>query len=93
MRCHTWDTIKNLSTLHDIPWLCIGDFNEVLRHDEHDGIGTSSQSQIQGFRDANDVCEVIDLGFKGNRWTYEKKVTGGSYTRVRLDRALASAEW
>ena len=84
--------MKNLSTLHDIPWVCIGDFNEVLKHDEHDGIGLRSQSQIQGFRDAVDVCGLIDLGFKGTKWTYEKKVTEGSYTRVRLDRALGSVD-
>ena len=40
-----------------------------------------------------DVCGLVDLGFEGRRWTYEKKVAGGSYCRVRLDRALACAEW
>lgn len=82
--------MKNLSTLQDLPWVCICDFNEVLRHNEHDGIGSRSQSRIQGFRDAVDVCGLLDLGYKGVKWTYEKKVTGGSYTRVRLDRALGS---
>lgn len=40
-----------------------------------------------------DSCMLIDIGFKGRFWTFEKKVSGGSYTRVRLDRALGSAEW
>jgi hypothetical protein len=40
-----------------------------------------------------DICNLIDLGYTGEFWTWEKKVTGGSYTRVRLDRALGSAEW
>lgn len=39
------------------------------------------------------LTSVVDLGFKGCRWSYEKKVAGGSYCRVRLDRALACAEW
>ncbi|XP_073358338.1 uncharacterized protein [Aegilops tauschii subsp. strangulata] len=93
LRQHTWDTMKILSTLQDMSWVCLGDFNEVLKHDEHDGIGSRSQSQIQGFRDAVDVCGLVDLGFKGTRWTYEKRVEGGSYTRVRLDRALGSVDW
>lgn len=71
----------------------MGDFNEVLRYDEHDGIGNKSQTQIQGFRDVVDVCGLDDLGYKGTRWTYEKRVAGGSFTRVRLDRALGSVEW
>ncbi|XP_073351907.1 uncharacterized protein [Aegilops tauschii subsp. strangulata] len=85
--------MMNLASLHDIPWICLGGFNEVLRQDEHDGIGTRSQSQIQSFRDAVDVCGLLDLGFTGRMWTFEKKVVGGSYTRVRLDRALATADW
>ena len=44
LRQNMWDTMKNLSTLSNLPWLCMGDFNEVLRHDEHDGVGTRSQA-------------------------------------------------
>ncbi|XP_073359774.1 uncharacterized protein [Aegilops tauschii subsp. strangulata] len=76
-----------------MPWVCIGDFNKVLRYDEHEGIGQRSQAQIQGFRDAVHVCGMIDLGYQGHKWTFEKKVVGGSYTRVRLDKALGSPEW
>ena len=48
---------------------------------------------MQGFRDAVDVCILIDLGFQGRKWTFEKKVAGGSFTRVRLDRAFGSTKW
>lgn len=40
-----------------------------------------------------DICKLMDTGYQGQFWTYEKKVAGGSYTQVSLDRALASAEW
>ena len=40
-----------------------------------------------------DVCGLYDLGFEGRNWTFEKKVAGGSYCPVRLDRALATADW
>ena len=33
------------------------------------------------------------LGVKGLFWTFKKKVVGGTFTRVRLDRALGSAGW
>ena len=50
---------------------------------------------MQGFREAEavDVCGLVDLGYTGTDWTFERRVTGGSYTRARLDRALASPEW
>jgi hypothetical protein len=39
------------------------------------------------------VCELMDLGYTGMAWTFEKKVAGGTYCRVRLDRALATTSW
>jgi hypothetical protein len=33
------------------------------------------------------------LGYKGNSWTFKNRVVGGSFCRVRLDRALATAPW
>lgn len=36
---------------------------------------------------------LLDIGYKGRFWTFEKKFSGGSFTRCRLDRALVSAEW
>ena len=65
----------------------------MLRSDEHQGVGQCSNAQIQAFRDAVDVCMLLDLGYKGNFWTFEKKVSGGSYTKCRLDRALVNAVW
>ena len=79
--------------MSSLPWLCIGDFNEVLRPDEHEGVGERSNAQIQHFRDAVDVCMLLDIGYSGRFWTFEKKVRGGSYTKVRLDRALANTDW
>ncbi|XP_073367662.1 uncharacterized protein [Aegilops tauschii subsp. strangulata] len=48
---------------------------------------------MEGFRDALDVCGLLDLGHKGRWWTFEKRVAGGTYTRVRLHRAVADAAW
>lgn len=49
LRHQTWDTMKGIASSSDLPWVCIGDFNEVLRPEEHEGIGERSNAQIQGF--------------------------------------------
>ena len=92
-RYKTWDKMRELVGQSDAPWVPIGDFNEVLHAREHDGIGRRSQNQVDLFRAAVDDCALIDLGYTGINWTFEKKVTGGSFTRVRLDCALACAAW
>ena len=57
------------------------------------GTSTRDSGQIAGFREAVDVCELADLGYKGLDWTWEKIVRGGEFCRVRLDHALASPSW
>ena len=55
------------------------------------GVHERDSAQMDAFREATDLCALADLGYKGLDWTWEKKVSGGHYCRVRLDRALGSA--
>jgi hypothetical protein len=73
---HT-EVYQSFITIANLPWMCIGDFNEVLHQHEHQGVLDWSLSQIEGFREALDVCELADLGYEGNKWTFEKRVAGG----------------
>ena len=72
-RHQTWDLMRGICSLSALPWLCIGDFNEVLRLEEHQGVANRSNAQIQGFRDAVDDCMLMDVGYQGRFWTFEKK--------------------
>jgi hypothetical protein len=85
--------LKYLRSLYPHPWVCIGDFNEVLWKEEHVGINERSNSQIAAFRETLDVCGLVDLGYTGISWTFENKVVGGTFCCVRLERALASPSW
>jgi hypothetical protein len=51
-----------------------------------------SHAQIEGFWEM-DVCGFQGLDFEGRSWTFAKRVAGGSFCRVRLDRALATIDW
>ena len=92
-RHKTWDMLKFIKSSSHLPWVCVGDFNEVLHQTEHVGVNDRSFSQIASFREMVDVCGFHDLGFKGRSWTFEKKIAGGSFCRVHLDRALATPDW
>ena len=61
-RYRTWDLLKSLVSVNDLPWLCIGDFYEVLPPHEHVGTGQRRHTQIQAFREALDVCALADIG-------------------------------
>ena len=81
-RYKTWDMLRSIVGANDLPWLVMGDFNEVLYSHERDGVANRSQPQMDAFGDALDTCGFSDIGFKGINWTFENEVTGGTYTRV-----------
>lgn len=85
--------MARLQSESTLPWFCIGDFNEILRSEEQFGSNERDAAQMTGFREAVDLCSLNDLGYIGLDWTFEKKINNNQFCRVRLDRALATAEW
>lgn len=73
-RYKTWDTLRGIAATSNLLWVAIGDFNEVLHAQEHEGVCPRSQAQMDGFRDALDTCGSTDIGHSGNPWTIEKKL-------------------
>ena len=45
------------------------------------------------FRLAFDECNLVDLGFVGNPFTWNNKRPGDANTRMKLDRAVANLGW
>lgn len=73
LRHRTWQLMSLLCAHSDLPWVCIGDYNEVLRREEHFGVGVRDDAQMNAFRQVVDVCNLADLGYVGLDWTFEKK--------------------
>ena len=63
LRHETWDLLKYLSTLTSTPWLCIGDYNEILSAEEKDGRLPKPMHLMQEFRSTLLHCGLIDLGY------------------------------
>ena len=91
LRYRSWDLLKYLNTQSASPWLCAGDFNEILDASEQFGGLTRSERQMDGFRDAVDTCGFSDLGFIGLPYTWDNRQQGDSNIKVRLDRAFANS--
>lgn len=90
----TWRLLKNLKHQNDKPWLCAGDFNEVLHSWEKEGGVPRSQVCMDRFKHALEVCELGDLGFVGDTFTWRNNShTAENYIQERLDRAVASQAW
>ncbi|KAK2664585.1 hypothetical protein Ddye_003159 [Dipteronia dyeriana] len=73
--------------LSNLPWRCIGDFNEVLYNYEQEGGVKKPQSQLESFREAVDYCGLEDLGFSGPPFTWSNKRDIG-HIQERFDRGI-----
>ena len=92
-RHETWSLLRHLHSRYSMPWVCIGDYNEILSSDEKQGRLPKAQALMQAFRSALLQCNLIDLGYVGNDFTWNNGRHGDAYVQQRLDRACAIVEW
>ena len=76
-----------------MPWLVIGDFNEILEQLEKDGGAQRREVQMDLFRNTLKNCQLSDLGFIGPKFTWVNSQVDGTFIRERLDRAIANHQW
>lgn len=71
-----WELMEWLKVDDDdnMPWLCVGDFNEILFQHEKEGGNPRSQVCMDRFKGALELCELEDLGFTGDIFTWRNKL-------------------
>ena len=82
--------LDKLHSLTDLPWLLMGDFNEILSSDERLGELVGSQRKMYEFGEVLNKCGLVDLGYRGYPFTWENCRDAEANVQKRLDRAVAS---
>lgn len=76
-----------------LPWCIIGDFNELMTEDEKKGGQCHPRALLKGFSETVMECGLMDLGFTGDKFTWERGRGTDRWISERLDRGLATSEW
>ena len=92
-RIKSWNLLRNLQRKFQSPWLCEGDFNELVRGEKKRAGNRRNHNQMQLFCDAIDACGFVDLRYLGSRFTWSKYYTTSQSIWERLDRALCKTDW
>lgn len=93
-KAKTWRLLKLLYNQYTKPWLCLGDYNELLFGCKKVGGQPRSAACMERLRNTLADCNLGDLGFVGVIFTWRNhhhKAEG--YIKERLDRAVANMEW
>ena len=63
--------LRHLHAKSSLPWVCMGDFNEVLHSSEKHGGLPKQLTPMLAFKEMLLHCELMDLGFHGYLFTWQ----------------------
>jgi hypothetical protein len=69
-RPEAWALLRHLSLLSPMPWLCLGDFNEILSNGEKLSGPPRPYAQMASFQRAPEDSGLNDMGFCGPQFTW-----------------------
>ncbi|XP_019161139.1 PREDICTED: uncharacterized protein LOC109157755 [Ipomoea nil] len=92
-RLETWDLLRQLRDRSNLPWVILGDFNDITCQAEKRGVRGQPERLIDGFTEALHDCSLVDLGMLGSRFTWERGRGTDRWVEERLDRVVATMEW
>lgn len=90
LRYQSLNLLRNLNSTTQLPWVVMGDFNEIMFRYEANKISSSRDPYIYQFRNAVSDCNLRSVPFTGNQFTYSNRRRGSDEYKARLDRCLVS---
>jgi len=92
-RLTLWQTLGHIKPNSSWPWICMGDFNEILYVWEKVGKKEADNSRIAAFRNMINDLSLMDMDSHGCAYTWANNRDGKDLVKKRLDRALCTLEW
>ncbi|KAL9669679.1 hypothetical protein QQ045_007226 [Rhodiola kirilowii] len=93
LRYKSWRLLRKLRELIRLPWCVIGDFNEICNFSETTSRNLSRCVNMELFRNVLLDCGLMDLGYKGSKFTFSNRRQGLAEVECRLDRAVGDDLW
>lgn len=87
---HTWTLLRRLVGLFAYPWICCGDFNEILNLNEKTGGNDRNLSMVADFREVINECKLSDIECRCYPFTWSSRRFGPHFMEEKLDRFLGS---
>nr|XP_016433117.1 PREDICTED: uncharacterized protein LOC107759646 [Nicotiana tabacum] len=90
-----WEYLITISKNIKTNWFIGGDFNEVLKARDKFGGNPINLSRNNLFWNCINECNLIDLGYKGSKYTWTNKRYSNKTSLIleRIDRSFANEGW
>lgn len=80
--------LRELPRDNELPWLVLGDFNDVLFANEKQGGRLRDERNMTAFKTVLDECNLLDIGYQGPCFTWEQGCWAHNNIREQLDRGF-----
>lgn len=77
----------------DMPWLCLGNFNDILFNHEKEGMKLKANRNIKGFKCFVDNCSFLELECNDANSHGPITESKAYWLKKKLDRVLANYAW
>ncbi|KAM2576603.1 hypothetical protein TB2_002354 [Malus domestica] len=88
-----WESQSRSFAADDLHWMCVGDFNELVWPHEKRGGRAWEVGRMRFLKEFMQSKELVDLGFSGPPFTWERDWENWGLIEERLDRALVNNLW
>lgn len=92
-RLDSWNFLYELGVSNNSPWYVCGDFNEIMYNYVKKWGLSRDERRMELFRNVLAENGLMDLGFSGPWFTWERDNMPTTNIRERLDRGVANEEW
>uniref|UniRef100_A0A803P996 Reverse transcriptase domain-containing protein n=1 Tax=Cannabis sativa TaxID=3483 RepID=A0A803P996_CANSA len=75
-----------------LPWLAIGDFNEILSNNDKSGGSLRRESHMEAFKTSLDKCFLQEVPYNGDPFTWTNRTTPHAL-KERLDWCFINNKW
>jgi hypothetical protein len=88
-----WSLLKHLKSMAPGPWLCVGDFNEIIDQAEKIGERRRPNYLMENSKSTLEFCGFSEVECKGPRCTWNNGREGEDFMMEKLDRVVANHSW
>ncbi|XP_074360471.1 uncharacterized protein LOC141700659 [Apium graveolens] len=92
-RRESWELLKSIANRSVLPWVVVGDFNDMISMNDKKGTHAHPPALLDGFKQTIEDYRLIELDLMGGKYTWEKCRGKPEWVRERLDRAFATTSW
>ncbi|KAA3472243.1 reverse transcriptase [Gossypium australe] len=89
----SWNLLRRLGQNAEQPRLVCGDFNEIMYGSEKICGLPREERRMEAFRNVLEDYRLMDLGYSGHWFTWERGNLPETNIRERLDRGVANVNW